>query len=452
MNHLRLKKRGQTVYIIIGILALTVIVFGLYIYSSRAKGRASEEETNVLEKSVIPSLSFYMKQSIDKASIDVIKEIGAHGGLLEPELYTWTGATKVAYTCHKDDPGSAKACKNVMITRQHIEQQLADNILKNLNGIIDLKSFRDQGIDIKEGERKVKVILGKTALVIELDYPLELSVENKVEKIDIFQSTIKLPLGILYDLSTYITNAEMQEKEFNITEWYQKHPDLFITLEREKMGADWVYQLVKDDYPFNFALQKTGLQEAENGCCYNRYDFSCFKNVQKEQCDEIQGQYDPNPLCYCPTEGRLSCVISLPDAGCTEPYAEVLKLSYYENAHASLPDQAGFRHSMCCNIVAFYLTQQPDIVGRECTGNGAVFARLSSAENGHVDDPGNTGPYFTEKACISAKRNRISCMAREGICLGEEEPIISFMQPVNSHAGYSYKYDTKICCKAEKIT
>lgn len=443
----RLKKRGQGIYILMGIVVLIIFLIGFYVYSSKAEAKATEEELKILEESIIPSLKVYMKQSIDQAGIDVIKKIGSHGGTFNPGPSTWKGVIEIAYTCYKENP--QLACVNTFLARQHIEKELADKILKNLDEIIDLTKFREQGIDIEEGSRKVRVILGKTALVVELYYPLTLSIKNKVEKIEVFQSTIDLPLGILYDLSRHITNTETQQVQFNITEWYQKHPDLFINIERERAGDDQVFQLVKDGYIFNFALQKTGLEEAQYGCCYDRYDMSCFKNVPEEQCNEIGGEYDPNPLCICPTEGRLSCVVSLPGAGCIYPYAEVLRLSGYENAHASLPGAGGFSYSLCCNIVAFFITQEPDIVGTDCTG-GAVFARLSSAGSAHADDPGNEASHFTEKACISAENNRITCRAREGVCLGEEEPILSFTDPVNSHAGHSYRYDYKICCRAEK--
>lgn len=459
----RLKKRGQGMYILIGAVIFMVVIFGLYTYSSRLKQKSEEEKNKVLEESIIPSLKLYMTHSIEQASIDPIKEIGVHGGTFDPNPNAWKGAIKIGYTCYKVNPSNA--CINTLVTRQYIEKQLADKILSNLNKDLDLTRFREQGIDITEGSREVKVILGKTAVVVELHYPLELRVKNEVEKIDMFQSTIDIPLGILYDLSVLITNTETQEKEFNIIEWYQKHPDLFITIDCEKTPAgtpnEEVCQLVKDEFAYNFALQKTDLQPSQYGCCYNKYDFMCFKNVPKEKCDEIGGEYDPNPLCYCPTEGRLSCVASLPKAGCVQDYVqeytEVLKLSDYENAHASLPGTPGFDISICCSIVAFYITQQPDIIGTDC-GTGALFAKLSSTGNAHVDEPGDAYSTFSNDACISAQKNTITCIARSGNCLGEEDPVISLTEPVNAvgywnaHAGYSYRYNEKICCKADKIS
>ncbi|MFC1732012.1 hypothetical protein ACFL6I_16965 [candidate division KSB1 bacterium] len=448
MAVLSLKKRGQGVYMLIGAVLLMIFVFGFYVYSSGQKEKSEESKEKVIEESVLPSLKLYIKQSMDEASIDVIKEIGPHGGTLDPDPSFWK-AIEIAYTCYKQNPGSPNACVNTFITRSDIEEELANEILENLNDIIDLTQFRNQGIDIEEGSRSVRVILGKTALVIELNYPLTLTVKNNVEKIETFQSSVNLPLGILYDLSKLITNTETQEKEFNISEWYQKHPDLPIIIDVELTSDGKLYQTSMDDYIFNFALSKTDLQPAEHGCCYDRYDMSCYKNVPEDQCNEMEGEYDPNPLCYCPTEGRLSCVVSLPDAGCTDPYTEVLKMSDYENAHASMPGMGYFRNSLCCNILAFYITQEPDIIGTDCSE--AVFAKLSYQESGHVDDPGHTDSFFNEKACISSQKNKITCRVRDGLCLGEEEPILSLMSHTNSHVGYAYKYNTKICCEAEEI-
>lgn len=444
------KKRGQGAYIFIGVLLLIVFALSTYYYSSKIGGKATAEEIKVLEESIIPALKVYMKECIDNSAVDVVKKTASQGGELDPELYTWRGAIKVAYLCYQHNP--AYACTNTMITRQHIENELAGQIKKNLDGCIDLNQFREkQGIEIDEGNRDVRVILGKTTLVVELYYPLVLRIKNKEEKIDTFQSTIKLPLGILYDIANYITDTETQQKEFNITEWYMRHPDL-ITVEREIAGNDYIFQLVKDEFLFNFALQKPDFQPAQYGCCYNRYDGMCFKNVQKEQCDDIGGEYDPSPLCLCPAEGGLSCIISLPDAGCPADYTNVLKLTGFENAHVSMPnaDAAGqgiFKHSLCCNILAFYITQHPDAVGDSC---GAVFAKLSSEQNAHIDDPGDANSHFLNTACISAQSSSITCVGREGTCLGDEEPLISLTDPFNAHAGQPYKYNRKICCKTEQ--
>ncbi|MFO8016989.1 MAG: hypothetical protein R6U32_07885 [Candidatus Woesearchaeota archaeon] len=458
-----LSKRGQGVYILIGAVLLVMFVFGFYVHSSRVSEQSSKEQKKVLEESIIPSVNFYMKESMKKAGKGVIEEIGEQGGSLDPEPSMLKGGvTEIAYTCYEDEPG--RACINTMITRQGIENEIAAKIEDNLDSIIDLSRFREEGVKIDEGSRDVDVMLGKTSLVVELNYPLTLRMgDNKsVEKVDTFQATIDLPLGLLYDMASYITDTETQEKEFNITEWYQKHPDLMVSIEREELGDEQLFQLVKDDFIYNFAIQQgqSELEEADYGCCYNRYDSLCFKNVPEERCEEIGGEYDPDSRCLCPVEGELSCVMSLENAGCTEDYTEVLRLSDYENAHIGMPDSGQLNHSLCCDVVDFYITQEPDEVEHACEApNSAVFARVSSGNNRHISDPGapNSISIFNRDLCISAKNSRITCRVRQGNCLGDEDPLISLMKPeswdyaVNTHAGYGYKYDTKICCKAEEI-
>ncbi|MFT4261089.1 MAG: hypothetical protein ACMXX9_01500 [Candidatus Woesearchaeota archaeon] len=119
----------------------------------------------------------------------------------------------------------------------------------------------------------------------------------------------------------------------------------------------------------------------------------------------------------------------------------------YHNAHAQLASIGTYDNVICCNA---------DLISQDltntCTDDGAVFVRLSSQTNAHVEVP--TQDNYPYESCISVTNRKVQCGVYENTCPEDAECIYSLASSEdptnlsNAHisAACDSAYITRVCC------
>jgi len=209
---------------------------------------------------------------------------------LTPGTYEWYDEQQYRYFCY-NEPNHG--CINNLILRQDIERELSKRINELLPSCINLSIFEDQGYKVKTGKRKVTTRIAQNDIAIILDYPITITKSDFLIDIPLFTTKLDSPLGQMYSLANEIMYQEIENNFFDQDAWMIENGAFFI-INKHKPYPDTVYSISAkqklSDKPliFKFALQGQDtisqlpnyqLPTQQNGCCYNRYDTSCFKNI-----------------------------------------------------------------------------------------------------------------------------------------------------------------------------
>ncbi|MCX8147123.1 MAG: hypothetical protein N3D84_01500, partial [Candidatus Woesearchaeota archaeon] len=311
MMLLNTEKRGQkkgqiTPFIIIGLVLLIIIAAIVninYIYRTSPIQLKGEEMSGPKLTGII---SRYVEGCINKEAVEPIIRIGMQGGDLWPQQpnFLYYYGTKVSYLCYVEGLDPSWDCVNSMLTKQKMEFQLSRELERRLKKCIDLSEFKIFADNVNAGELKVNVTIAKDDVVVFVKYPINMTYEDYSISISDFSSKLNYPLGRLYLLSQDIVNEEIELGSFNI-EKFVREKGMDVVIERHRPYPDIVYILKRENYTFQFALQGLpavgqfiGEKKNYYGCCINRYDDLCFKNVNPLTCVEL-GDYNPNVNCRC---------------------------------------------------------------------------------------------------------------------------------------------------------
>jgi hypothetical protein len=319
-----MNKRAQiTAFIVVGLILLVSIATVSYI---KQIGEPREDYKNIYEvTSSVKPVRTYIEQCLKNVGTITIHNISIHGGILDPEEYQFVNGGKINYLCY-DEQGIG--CKNKLLFRQDIEDQINTHINKKILECVDLGIFKDQGFNVITEIPETNTKIKNNEVVLTLKYPIKLSKEKLNLEISTFYSTIELPLGILLKTSINILNDELQDSYFDAPKFLQEHAD--IKIQKFKPYPDIIYKIEKDKLIFQFAIHTKdtisepgynfyGLNNNDNiGCCYNPNDNFCYQNALKEECEAKDGIYSTQ--CTC-NEIEYSTKIKLnPVLGCTNTF------------------------------------------------------------------------------------------------------------------------------------
>ncbi|MFW6220639.1 MAG: hypothetical protein ACOC3X_03095 [Nanoarchaeota archaeon] len=309
-----LKKSQISVFIIIGLLIL--ITFSLFFYVSKleySKLETQIPETLILSDNIRP-VQVYFESCIEQLSEKPITQIGLNGGNLYPLNYRYYNEEKYNYYCLNQ---YGFGCISNMILKEDMQRQISMHIENNFQSCANLNFFELQGFKIDKGHLSINTVILKNEVKIKAHYPITFTKDDKSLSIDYFSSSIKVPLGELYDLSIFILNSELKKDHFNQVDYMvnynflnNNYNDNNLIIKKHKPHPDIIYNLIKDDYYFNFALQGSlnlGIEKlffsqnhvSSNGCCYIPYDNTCFVNVPNFLCEIKNGVFDSNSNCNC---------------------------------------------------------------------------------------------------------------------------------------------------------
>jgi len=306
------KKAQVSVFIILGLVILltsTIALYVKYIYSEPVK-RSGLFPTGYEPQ----SLKLFVESCIKDVVIEPLNRIIEQGGSLdlEEDELIWYNNERFRLWCFNEQSG----CSNRLTFRQDLEQELSQAIYQKLPSCANFSVFERQGYAVDAGELKVKAILGLSDITFTIDWPVSITKPDFSTDVPSFSANIESPLGGMFVLASHIVNAEIANNFFDKDSWMIDN-GVFFTIQKHRPYPHLVYTIEKpnEDSVFHFALQGQDsvsllpnyeLPQESNGCCYNRYDNSCFKNAPESVCQQKGGSYDPSPFCVCQDTPELS--------------------------------------------------------------------------------------------------------------------------------------------------
>ncbi|MGM5485194.1 MAG: hypothetical protein ACQEP1_04970 [Nanobdellota archaeon] len=227
-----MKKRGGiSLYIILGVALLMIAV--VLTFPDKSKYDFSKDlapETNH------PVVS-YVDQCIKDTTVEGIKEIGAHGGYLQPSDGLRMGSTLIPYWYYFEDGafGSdrpplcqlGRGCESE--GSGSVEEQLNLYLQENLDSCInDFESFEDQYV-VEDEDYNTKVMVRDGDVRVNVAYPMEIvsKEHNTVKSMKNFNVKVPVNLKEVYELASKIVKAEsegqfIEEHVMNLISIYSK--------------------------------------------------------------------------------------------------------------------------------------------------------------------------------------------------------------------------------------
>lgn len=320
----KFNKDGQiTIFFIIGIVLLLTLLLFVYYSSSIKQKKVALVDTNTERNSI----EHYVTQCIVQVAKPLISEISNRGGSFAPASgIFWNNKEINALAVYKTGIGY----ENQLLLRQSIETELSEMIKHNLKTCVDMSIFKNKGYNITEKEHSVKSIINDKAVIVNLKYPLEVTIGTAKLNFEDFSASIDSSLGRLYDAAVDIVNIEVQDGYFDKEDFMLKN-GAAIRVEKHKPYPDIVYVLKSyeaksfKDLIFQFAIKGKDITGKEVlrynnkfGCCTNNIDSTCFKNVQPAKCGD--NTYNSDVNCECSsnlkTDAEGCCVLGINDGNC----------------------------------------------------------------------------------------------------------------------------------------
>lgn len=297
----KLNKKSQlTIYIILGIILVIGAILAFYFIAIKKEAPTKPELEKLISLDPKP-INQYVKACISHVSRPLIDRIARQGGTFELNNYRIYEKIKYNYFCIQD---GVTGCANQMITKESMQNELSDAVVKGLLMCIDLDAFKKQGFSIETKAPSVKISINPENIFIELKYPLALARGGSSLTISDFSETISSDLGKTYDLAAKIAYEETTKEFFDQNDWMTKHGGE-IEIEQHKPYPDIVYNLIKynpatkEKLRFAFAINSLlkvnliGYPEPPKnlkGFCKTK-DKNCYSNVDEAKCKESKGTW-----------------------------------------------------------------------------------------------------------------------------------------------------------------
>jgi len=253
----RMRKRGQiTAFVIIGVVIVILVLLLLYSKKNVFIFSPSQEDLN----KVMSDIRKDMISCIGQAGDEPIRRIALQGGYLStPEgTYRRYDDVTISYLCYNMEDDSR--CRNRMLRKVDMEQQLNEALDFELTKCIDMNKLKAWGqLDIQAAKDwVVETTINPESVQVVVNYPVTLisAKSNAVLKEDKFTKTFNYPLGELYKVSQDVINTESTYGEFDQLTYMLAYHGKY-RIEKMRPYPDKIYKMNKEDsnYYFQFAIQ-----------------------------------------------------------------------------------------------------------------------------------------------------------------------------------------------------
>ncbi|MBI5872213.1 hypothetical protein HZB88_03965 [archaeon] len=246
-----MKKGAVSIFVILGIVIIVIIALLLLI-------KTTKYEIPFLEKDAageMAQIKEEIAECLSSQGTDYVKRIGAQGGYLNtPEgSFIRYNDSAVSYLCYNQI--ELPTCTNRLLTKAHMEAELAEAIQDSLSTCINVFEISD---DVSaQGEMKATVSIAQNSVDIILSYPIAID-KGEGDRIaeDKFSVSLNYPLGELYDVAMDIVDAEASVGEFDQLIYMLDHTGRYEII-KDRPYPDKVYQLrlMNNNFMFQFAVQ-----------------------------------------------------------------------------------------------------------------------------------------------------------------------------------------------------
>jgi len=288
------KKAQLTIFIIIGIVLLFSAALVIYIQQSITEYRPPVEialeqvptELRPLQKYVTDCVNSVAKEALIKAGVQggyidtsgiIVNDqdpTSAEGISLSPgsniKIPYWY-YMKSSNTCDENCEFDSKQLPLFRGRGDSLEDQMDEYVEQKLSSCIrDFIPFRAQDFEIEQSTIKAFTTIARTDVFVQLDYPLTVTREGRVEKLSKFVGRIPVNLGKFYDLANELTEKEAKTAflgfmAFNLIDVYSgidenKLPPIADTTFGRGQFVSWLHRDVKSDIEELLMIHTPALQ------------------------------------------------------------------------------------------------------------------------------------------------------------------------------------------------
>tara|TARA_Y100000310_G_C20463060_1_gene706273 strand:+ start:28 stop:801 length:774 start_codon:yes stop_codon:yes gene_type:complete len=195
---MRPKKAQITLFVVIGIIIIITISFLFFLRQDQVRDLTSINENKLR----VEPVETFIQSCIDSVGEEAVYFIGLQGG------YYNTPSPNINYSYIKI-PIYWNVNQEKTPSKETIESELLEYVKDNLNSCTNhLSVFIEQGFEFKEGEVNGKVSLTTDKVIFEIDYPIEVQIDENIHKLDRFISTINLNLDQKYGFVSQIMEEQ----------------------------------------------------------------------------------------------------------------------------------------------------------------------------------------------------------------------------------------------------
>lgn len=247
-----MNKRGAiSIFVVLGIVIVVIALLLLI-------AKTTKYEIPFLEKDAAGEMQEIEEEISDCLSTtggEYITRIGKQGGYLNtPEgSFIRYNDSAVSYLCYNQE--NSPTCTNRLLTKRHMEEELASAIQESLSTCINPFEISD---DVSAPEPMlVSVLIAQSSVEITLDYPIIID-KGEGDRVseDKFSASLNYPLGELYDVAMDVIDKEAFVGEFEQLTYMLDHKGRYEII-KDRPYPDKVYQLrlMNNNYMFQFAIQ-----------------------------------------------------------------------------------------------------------------------------------------------------------------------------------------------------
>ncbi len=258
-------KKGQiTLFIIIGILILISAI--LFVYFKKEMRNIPEPEIEIITSQPlsINPIKLYIEACIENTAKNGIFLVSVNGGYISPSgiaKYNEPGDWALIeddYYYFENANLPYLINKNIIKIRSknEIEKILSNYITVELDSCLtNFSPFKNQGfifeypqLNLTSNKSNVSVLIEKDSVSIKLYWPIVIKKEDYQTKIDTFQGSIDLRIGMLYSIAQQLIADISRYQPFDISEHCKEYlPEdnlINIYLESNPYTYEYVIRIV----------------------------------------------------------------------------------------------------------------------------------------------------------------------------------------------------------------
>ena len=228
-----MSKRGQvTVFIILGIVLVTVVALFLYLGGGLTTTGVDREDAEAFVASQIEPVKKVVENCVKDSLVDSILFVSIQGGYFDPVYYEDIGGYSVSYGC-KDEYNGLPLLS--FIEREILEYMSQDSEREKIEDCISegFSVIESQGLDISYNFGDLD--LGEPQLtddraIQSVSFPLTLSSYDSVASVSDVLFDVKTNLKEVYDIAVDVVNDECAGSGFEIDDYVWENSQAFESL------------------------------------------------------------------------------------------------------------------------------------------------------------------------------------------------------------------------------
>lgn len=200
---------GKRAQIAIFLIALIILIALFGIITILAQQTRKGATLNPGTQGEVDSLKQYVQSCLDLTSKNAVWLAGRYGGYVYP-LYPPKLQTDYGFFVYDYEYLQGVDFENGVVylpSLEDIEDSISTYVSNEIVECVDLTQFEQKGYSVKREIPRATTKIAENNVIVELDYPIELTKDNKKIRIENFKTTVNVRLKAVYNRSQEIIQA-----------------------------------------------------------------------------------------------------------------------------------------------------------------------------------------------------------------------------------------------------